>query len=146
MVRNLILAVAGCTAFVIVVQPARAAEPLVVAGSAPAAAHGPDSVPFTYLLQVATELDSVTVTTLQDSHLPAEAASVEVDGTVLDSSAVTQSGGNLTLTLGAVSAGAHTLTFDALLEATPSLVTSSSVDVTYVAAGAQPAVAHAHRS
>jgi hypothetical protein len=142
MVRYLVLAAFAVTGLVVWAPPsAAAAEPVVVTGSAPHAAHGPGTVPFSYALQVARDLDSATVATHQDAFLPADATSVTFDGAAIGSADLRVSGGNLTIVLGAVPAGSHMLKFNALLQGTPSIVTSSSIDVNYVVGGAQPAVA-----
>jgi LPXTG-motif cell wall-anchored protein len=120
--------------------PAAAADPLVVTGSAPATAHGPGSVPFTYTLQVSSGLDSVTAATVQDPVLPADAASVNFDGVPVAAAKVTASGANLTIALGALPVGTHVLSFDARVQATPSKVTSSTMGVEYRIADASPAV------
>jgi hypothetical protein len=122
--------------------PAAAADPVVVTGSAPATAHGPGTVPFSYTIQVAADLDSAMITSHQDAFLPADAASLSFDGTPVPAAAITVAGGNFTADLGVVAAGQHIVTFNALVQATPSVVTSSTVDVSYLIGAAPPAVAH----
>jgi hypothetical protein len=141
MVRWLVVVALSFAGLVMWAPSASAADPLVVAGSAPATAHGPGSVRFTYTLQVASGLDSVTATTIQDLVLPAKAASVKFDGVPVAAGNVTASGGNITVTLGTVATGTHVLSFDALVQATPSKITSSSIEVSYQVPGAPPAVA-----
>jgi hypothetical protein len=114
-ISALAVAVAG---LMVAAPSASAATALTVTGSAPATAHGPGTVPFSYGLQVATELESVTVTTNQDAFLPADATSVTLDGAAVPATGITRTGGNLAIPLGPLATGAHTLTFAALVQAT----------------------------
>ena len=139
MVRSLVIAALGATTagagLLIVSAPAMAADPPTLTGSAPVAAHGPGTVRFTYTIDVAIGLDSAELATDQDSLLPADAGSVTVDGHAVARSQITVSGKNLTIPLGTVATGIHTVKFSARVPAAPFAVTRSSADLSYAQAG-----------
>ena len=139
MVRSLVIAALGATTagagLLIVSAPAMAADPPTLTGSAPVAAHGPGTVRFTYTIDVAVGLDSAELATHQDALLPADAGSVTVDGTALARAQITVSGRDLTIPLGTVAAGAHTVRFSARVPGAPSAVTRSSADLSYAQTG-----------
>jgi hypothetical protein len=119
----------------ILAAPAVAADPPTLTGSAPVAARGPGMVWFTYTIDVVVGLDSAKLTTHQDSLLPADAGSVTFDGTAVARSQIAVSGGDLTIPLGTVATGAHTVRFTARVPAAPSTVTRSTADLSYGQAG-----------
>src|SRR5215471_7613168 len=138
MVRSPYVALLGAATvgagLLILAGPAVAADPPTLTGSAPVAAHGPGMVRFTYTIDVTVGLDSAELATDQDALLPADAGSVTVDGTAVARSLITVSGGDLTIPLGTVAAGAHTAKFTARVPAAPSAVTKSSADLSYAQA------------
>jgi hypothetical protein len=146
MVRSLFIALLGATTagagLLIVAAPAMAADPPTLTGSAPVAAHGPGTVRFTYTIDVAIGLDSAELATDQDSLLPADAGSVTVDGHAVARSQITVSGKNLTIPLGTVATGTHTVKFSARVPAAPSAVTRSSADLSYAQAGVKQTSLH----
>jgi len=59
---------------------AGAATPAPLTGSAPAYAHGPAQITFSYSITLADPLTSAVLTTHQDAALPADLVGVQVDG------------------------------------------------------------------
>jgi hypothetical protein len=123
--------------------PAWGAGALTVSGSAPATAHGPGTVPFTFTINAASDLDSLSVTTMQDAFLPADPSSVALDGIPVAAAQVSHSGGNITATLGAVAAAVHHLTYEAFIQATPSTITSTGLSAQYTQGGGEPVTVEA---
>ena len=141
MVRYLLAAIA-VSGLLTVAWPAAAAQPPTLSGSAPTSAHGPGIIAFTYNIQVPADLDAAALSTHQAALLPANATSVTLDGAAVAASQITVTGGDLTIALGVVPAGAHTVRFTARVPATPSAVTESSADLTYSQGGVQQDVLH----
>jgi len=131
MVRFALVTALLFTAFTTLAGPASAAPALAITGSAPPSAHGRGTVPFTFTLAAGADLDSVLVKTSMDAFIPADASSVKFDSAAVAAASVTRTGGDLMVALGAVATGTHSLTFNALVQATPSVVQSSTMSVSF---------------
>jgi hypothetical protein len=99
-------------------------------GTAPATAHSPGSVTFTYTVNVPFATQATTFTTHQDAALPATATGVTLDGAAVPAAQITQSGADITIQVGAdpfdgLTAGTHTIAFSATV-GTASASTSST--------------------
>jgi hypothetical protein len=108
---------------------------VTLAGVAPATAHGPGTVRFTYTVGVAgADVDATVFTTHQDVELPvlASTAGVTLDGVAVPTGQITQTAiGDITVQVGAdpadgLTVGAHTLAFNAIVGTTTASTVSTA--------------------
>jgi hypothetical protein len=118
--------------------PAGAVPPAVtLTGSAPAVAHGPGTVTFTYTAVVTSTIDTTTFLTHQDPALPALSTGVTLDGAAVPAGQVIQVGGDIGVQVGAdplagLTIGTHTITFTASV-GTATATTSSTATLHWTA-------------
>ncbi len=108
---------------------------VTLAGVAPATAHGPGTVRFTYTVGVAgSDIDATVFTTHQDVGLPVAVAiaGVTLDGVAVPAGQLTQTGaGDITVQVGAdpadgLSVGTHTVAFNATVGTTTASTLSTA--------------------
>ena len=111
---------------------AGAATPAPLTGSAPAYAHRPAQITFSYSITLADPLTSAVLTTHQDAALHADLAGVQVDGVAVPPTQVSRPDSvDIAIRTGALptdvlAAGAHTITFLATVGTGAGAATSSS--------------------
>jgi hypothetical protein len=111
-----------------------------IAGSAPAVVHGPGTVVFTYTITVPADIGSTSFTTHQAAALPASVSGATVDGVPVPAAQITQpSSVDLTIQTGAaptdgLTAGVHTIAFNASVGGGPAASTSSSATLRWIEA------------
>ncbi len=123
--------------------PASAIPPVTMTGSAPATAHGPGTLTFTYTIVVPTGgITATTFTTAQDPALPALAQGVTLDGAAVPAGQITPlpAPSDITVQLGALAAGSHTVTFDATVGTTTATTSSSAALTSSGGPATSPAV------
>jgi hypothetical protein len=111
--------------------PAGAIGAVTLTGSAPATAHGPGTVTFTYAIDVQTANDTTTFTTDQDAALPALDTGVTLDGAAVPASQIVQVGKDIAVQAGpdpldGLATGAHTITFATSAGAAPASTSSTA--------------------
>jgi hypothetical protein len=109
-------------------------------GAAPATAIGPSSVLFRYTVSTPDDLTAVTMQTHQDALLPADPASVTLDGVAVPAADVTSAGNDLTIATATLATGDHVIAYQATVP-TGAASTSSTATVSYTDAanpGGQP--------
>lgn len=108
-----------------------------ITGSAPATAHGPGTITFSYDIELTATVDSASITTSQPAELPANATGVTLDGTPVPAAQISRPDSrDITVQVGALptdglTAGSHTLTFTAAVSTGPSAATVSSATLNY---------------
>ncbi|HET6209395.1 MAG TPA: hypothetical protein VFD94_03385 [Jatrophihabitans sp.] len=135
---------------VIFAGPAQGIGPASIAGSAPARAHGPGSVTFSYDLELAAPVDSASITTHQPAELPASNTGVLLDGVPVPAAQISRPDpADITVQAGALptdglAAGSHTLSFSAAVGTGPSAATVSSATLDYTLTGTPGSVSSAN--
>ena len=120
---------------------AQALAGVEISGSAtPPEVHGPATVVFTYTITVPVAIESTSFTTHQAAALPASPVGVTLDGTPVPAAQITQPDAvDITIHTGAaatdgLTAGVHTIMFNASAGGGPAVVTSSSATLSWVQA------------
>jgi LPXTG-motif cell wall-anchored protein len=112
-------------------RPAGAAPGLTLAGAAPASAHGPGSITFTYTIVAPTPVDAAAFTTRQDAALPARTTGATLDGAAVPAAQISQSGASdIAIQVGpadGLAAGTHTITFQAAIGSTTASSSSTAI-------------------
>lgn len=112
------------------------APPSTLTGSAPAYAHGPGQITFSYRIVLTDPVASAILTTRQAAALPADPAGVLLDGVAVPPTQVSQPDSvDIAVRTGALptdvlAAGTHTLTFQATVGTGAGTATSSSATLT----------------
>jgi hypothetical protein len=120
-----------------------------IAGSAPAVVHWPGAVVFTYTISVPADIGTTAFTTHQAAALPASVSGATVDGVPVPAAQITQpSSVDLTIQTGAaptdgLTAGVHTITFNASVAGGPADSTSSTATLSWIEASVKASVTSA---
>jgi hypothetical protein len=124
-------------ALLIPAGPAQSLPPDTITGSAPATAHGPGTITFSYDIELAAPVDSASITTQQPAELPANTTSVLLDGTPVPAAQISRPDPrDITVQVGALptdglAAGSHTLSFTAAVSTGPAASTTSQATLNY---------------
>lgn len=125
------------------------AAAVVLTGSAPASAHGPGTVAFSYTIEVPVELGSTVFTTTQPDELPALSTGVLLDGQPVPAARISRPDLNdIAVQTGAtaaggLAAGTHTLSFSASIASLAAASTKSSATLSWLDAGGPGSIAAA---
>ncbi|HEX4726522.1 MAG TPA: hypothetical protein VH298_01915 [Jatrophihabitans sp.] len=119
------------------VLPAVSLPPDTITGSAPATAHGPGNISFSYDIELTAAVDSASITTSQPAELPANVSGVKLDGVPVPAAQISRPDPlDITVQVGALptdglTAGSHTLSLTAAVSTGPSASTTSSATLNY---------------
>ncbi len=125
---------------------ASAAPAATLVGSAPASAHGPGTVTFSYAITLPSDVDAAVFSTRQAAALPADPTSVMVDGVAVPPAQISEpSTIDIAVHAGptpadGLTAGPHTVTFTAPVSNLASVAASSTATLSWTAAGTPDAV------
>ncbi|MGI8665995.1 MAG: hypothetical protein ACR2N4_08185 [Jatrophihabitans sp.] len=128
---------------------AAALAPVQLTGSAPATAHGPGTVSFSYTLVLPTAVDATVFTTHQAAELPASSTGVLLDGVAVPAAQLSRPDpADLAIQAGAdpadgLSAGSHTVTVTATLAAGAAASTSSAATLSWTIGGVPDSITSA---